>query len=239
MKNTQLHKCSKRSNPLKDFKRFTWFKIFILTLSLGLMLTLLGCTSDEDDSIAVTSVTLTTEGSQSPITTYAGTLQMFAMVTGRIYAADYQGDTQAYMTTAIADVLIGYQDGLGRAPDYKELHTGILGGKTLTCGVYQWSNDVLIQTDLTLHGSPTDVLIFQIAGTLVMAADIEIILTGGLLPENIVWVVANTVALGAGAHLQGIILSMTNVSMNTGSRLTGMIYAQTSVSLDAVIITKQ
>lgn len=101
-----------------------------------------------------------------------------------------------------------------------------------------WSNDVLINTDLTLDGSSTDVFIFQIAGTLTMAANTEIILTGGLLPENIYWVVADTVAIGTGSAFNGVILAKTNVSMGTGTTITGMIYAQTSVSLDATAVTK-
>lgn len=71
-----------------------------------------------------------------------------------------------------------------------------------------------------------------------MAANTQIILTGGVNPANIYWVVADTVAIGVGADFQGIILATTNVSMNTGSSITGMIYAQTSVSLDATIVTK-
>lgn len=161
-----------------------------------------------------------------------------ALVTGHVYASDYQVGTPAYLTTAIADVLIAYNDGSGRTADYTELYTGDLSGKTLTSGVYMWSNDVLINTDLTLSGSATEVFIFQVAGTLSMAANTSITLIGGALPENIYWVVADTIAIGVGADFQGIILSMTNVSMNTGSTIMGMIYAQTSVSLDATAVTK-
>lgn len=161
-----------------------------------------------------------------------------SLVTGHIYASDYQVGTPALLTAAIADVLTAYQDGAGRTADYTELYTGDLSGKTLTSGVYMWSNHVLINTDFTLNGSSTDVFIFQVAGTLSMAANTQITLTGGALPENIYWVVADTIAIGVGADFQGIILSMTNVSMNTGSSITGMIYAQTSVSLDATVVTQ-
>lgn len=161
-----------------------------------------------------------------------------SLVTGNIYAADYAVDTPNYLTTAIADMSTAYNDGVGRTADYTELYTGDLSGKTLTTGVYMWSNDVLVNTDLTLNGSSTDVFIFQIAGTLTMAANTQITLTGGLLPENIYWVVANTVAIGTGSDFKGIVLSMTNVSMGTGSTIMGMIYAQTNVALDATVVTK-
>jgi len=161
-----------------------------------------------------------------------------SLVTGQVFAADYLVDTPVYLTTAVADMMTAYNDGAGRTADYTELYTGDLSGKTLTSGVYMWSNDVLINTDLTLDGSSTDIFIFQIAGTLTMAANTQITLTGGILPEHIFWVVADTVAIGSGADFQGVILSMTNVSMGTGSTITGMIYAQTSVSLDATVVTK-
>ncbi|MBU1092869.1 MAG: DUF3494 domain-containing protein [Firmicutes bacterium] len=161
-----------------------------------------------------------------------------SLVTGQIFASDYAVDTPTYLTTAIADVMIAYNDGASRTADYTQLYTGDLSGKTLTSAVYMWSNDVLISTDLTLDGSSTDVFIFQIAGTLNMAANVKVTLTGGILPENIFWVVAGTVAIEAGAEFQGVIISMTNVSMNTGSSITGMIYAQTSISLDATTVVK-
>lgn len=161
-----------------------------------------------------------------------------SLVTGSIFASDYQVGTPALLTTAINDVVIAYNDGAGRTADYTELYTGDLSGKTFTSGVYKWSNDVLINTDFTLNGSSTEVFIFQIAGTLSMAANTQINLTGGVNPANVYWIVADTVAIGVGADFQGIILAMTNVTMNTGSSITGMIYAQTSVSLDATIVTK-
>jgi len=161
-----------------------------------------------------------------------------SLVTGHVFAADYQVGTPAYLTTAVADMMTAYNDGTGRPADYTELYTGDLSGKTLSSAVYMWSNDVLINTDLTLDGTSTDIMIFQIAGTLNMAANTQIILTGGLKAENIFWLVADTVAIGVGADFSGVILTMTNVSMNTGSSINGMIYAQTSISLDATAVTK-
>ncbi len=60
-----------------------------------------------------------------------------SMVTGDIYAADYQGDTPTILTGAVADMMTAYQDGLSRSADYTELHTGNLSGQTLTGGVYK------------------------------------------------------------------------------------------------------
>jgi hypothetical protein len=161
-----------------------------------------------------------------------------SIVTGHIFASDYLGGTPAYLTTATNDMLTAYNDGAGRTADYTELYAGDLSGRTFVSGVYMWSNDVLINTDFTLNGASTDVFIFQIAGTLTMAANTQVILTGGVQAENIFWVVADTVAIGVGADFQGVVLGMSNISMNTGSTITGMLYAQTDVSLNATVVTK-
>jgi len=166
------------------------------------------------------------------------TFSTSSLVTGQIFASDYQVDTPAYLTTAVDDMMIAYNDGMGRSNDYTELHTGDLSGKTLTSGVYMWSNEVLINLDLVLSGNENSVFIFKIAGTLSVSANTKITLTGGVLPQNIFWVVADTVAVDVGSQFKGVILSMTNVSFNTGSFIDGMIYAQTSVSLDAVTVKK-
>ena len=161
-----------------------------------------------------------------------------SIVTGQIFAADYLGGTPAALTTATNDMLTAYNDGAGRTADYTQLYAGDLSGQTFVSGVYMWSNNVLINTDFTIHGASTDVFIFQIAGSLTMAANTQVILTGGVLAENIFWVVADTVAIGVGADFQGVVLSMSNISLNTGSTITGMLYAQTDVSLNAAVVTK-
>ena len=85
-------------------------------------------------------------------------------IVGNVYASDYTSPTPSMLTTAVADMQIAYVDAAGRAANYNELYSGDLSGKTLTTGVYKWGNSVLINTDLTLNGSATDIFIFQIAG---------------------------------------------------------------------------
>ena len=167
-----------------------------------------------------------------------GTFSTSSQVTGKIYSSDYTTPTPSVLTTASADVKIAYSDAAGRAANYTELYSGDLSGKTLTQGVYMFSNSVLINTDLTLTGSATDVWIFQIAGNLTMASDINIILAGGANAKNIVWQVADTVAIGSGSHFEGTILAMTNISMGTNSSINGRLYAQTAVTLDATTVVK-
>jgi len=167
-----------------------------------------------------------------------GLFSTSSQVTGKIYSADYTTPTPTELTTAVEDMLLAYADAAGRAPNYTELYSGDLSGKTLTPGVYKYASSVLINTELTLNGNATDVWIFQISGNLTMASDIQITLTGGADAKNIVWQVADTVAIGSGSHFEGTVLAMTNISMGTNSSLHGRLYAQTAVTLDATTIVK-
>ncbi|MDO9629823.1 MAG: ice-binding family protein [Acholeplasmataceae bacterium] len=167
-----------------------------------------------------------------------GTFATSSQVTGKVFASDYTTPTPSKLTTAISDMLIAYADASGRAANYTELYSGDLSGKTLTPGVYKFSSSVLINTALTLTGSATDVWIFQISGQLTMASDIQITLAGGADAKNIVWQVADTVAIGSGAHFEGTILAMTDISMGTNSSINGRLYAQTAVTLDATTMVK-
>ena len=161
-----------------------------------------------------------------------------SQIVGSAYSSDYAVPTPTMLTTAVADMQTAYVDAAGRAANYNELYAGDLSGKTLTSGVYKYGNSVLINTDLTLDGSATDVWIFQIAGTLTEAAGINITLTGGAVAENIFWQVADTVSIGTGSHFEGTILAMTNISMNTNASINGSLYAQTAITLDACTVTK-
>jgi hypothetical protein len=78
--------------------------------------------------------------------------------------------------------------------------------------------------------------IFQVTSTLNIAAGKKAILSGGALKANIVWVVSGSVSVGAGAHLEGVILGKTSVSLLTGASLNGRILAQTSVALQKVFL---
>jgi len=167
-----------------------------------------------------------------------GTFATSSLVTGKIYAADYTSPTPTTLTTAIADMRLAYANASGRAANYNELYSGDLSEKTLTAGVYKFGNSVLINKDLTLSGSSTDVWIFQIAGGLTMASDIQITLKGGAQVKNIIWQVADTVAIGSGSSFSGIILAMTDISMGTNSSIHGRLFAQTAVNLDATTVVK-
>jgi hypothetical protein len=140
-----------------------------------------------------------------------------------------------------------YTDAAGRTnPTATELDDGIIGGRTFAPGLYKWSTDVSISTNITLSGGVNDVWIFQIAGNLSIAsggsvpAGIKIILTGGAQASNVFWQVGG----GAGATLgtystfNGTILSATAIIIQTGAVLNGRAWAQTQVTLDQNTVTQ-
>jgi hypothetical protein len=134
-----------------------------------------------------------------------------AQVTGKVYAANYREPTPANLTTAIGNMQTAYTDAAGRTrPNFTELGAGQIGGLTLVAGLYKWSSDVLISSDVTLSGGPNDVWIFQIAGV---------------------------VALGTTSHFEGIIMSKTLISLATGASVNGRLLAQTAVTLQGNVVT--
>ncbi len=162
-----------------------------------------------------------------------------AQVTGRIYAADMVAPTPINLTTAVNNMVTAYNDAAGRpSPDFTELATGNIGGKTLMPGLYKWTNSVTLPSDVTISGGLNDVWIFQIAGNLSMSAAIKITLIGGAQAKNIFWQVAGQVTFGATSHFEGIILGKTGITFQTGASINGRALAQTSVILDKNIVTK-
>ena len=155
-----------------------------------------------------------------------------AQVTGNIYAADMASPTGINLTTAVENMITAYNDAAGRSvPDFLELGTGNIGGKTLVPGLYKWTNTVTVPADITISGGANDIWIFQIAQNLTVSNGVNVTLTGGAQAKNIFWQVAGTATFGTTSHFQGIILSMTGITFQTGASFKGRALAQTAVVL--------
>ena len=185
------------------------------------------------DSTAITGFGLTMDASN--------TFSTSALVTGKVYAADYTEPTPTNMTTAISDLRTAYVDAAGRTtPDDTELGGGDISGMTLAPGLYKWGTGVLItNVGVTLSGGANDVWIFQIADDLTVNNAAIVTLAGGAQAKNIFWQVGGGVgvSLGTTVQFQGIILATKAITINTGATLNGRALAETKVTLDANTIT--
>lgn len=170
----------------------------------------------------------------------AGAFSTSAQVTGNIYAFDYAAPTPVNVTTTSADMGAAYTNAAGRTAGvgpFLNVGAGTVSDKTLVPGTYTWTSAVTIPTDLTLNGSSNDVWIFQIAGTLDMAAAKKVILSGGALAKNVFWQVAGAVAVGANTEFKGNVLGKTSITFGNKAKIDGRLLAQTAVTLDATTVT--
>lgn len=132
----------------------------------------------------------------------------------------------SHPVTELADLRSGT---IGIDPDYT----------TFEPGVYKWTTNLGIDGNITLHGGPDDIFIFQIAGDLTLAAKgsiaegVHILLTGGAKASNVFWQVGGLAGavLGSYSTSNGIILSAKAITMGTGAVLNGRALAQTTVTL--------
>ena len=166
------------------------------------------------------------------------TFSTSSLVTGKLYASDYAPPTPAVLTASVSDMQTAFTDAAGRTtPDFTELGSGDISGRTLVPGLYKWGTGVSVTNGVTLSGGPNDVWIFQIAGDLIINNSAMITLAGGAQAKNIFWQVSGQANLGTAADFKGIILSQTLISLNTGAKMTGRALAQTAVTLNATVIT--
>ena len=168
----------------------------------------------------------------------ASTFSTSAQVNGRVYAYDYAPPTPTNMNTASLYMGSAYTDATSKAGGSCPGSGGNITGAPLAAGVYTCAVNVTIPVDLTLNGSATDVWVFQITGTLTMAAAKNIILTGGALPQNIFWQVSGAVTVGANSHFEGIILGKTAITFGNLSSINGRLLSQTAVTLDATTVKR-
>ncbi len=190
--------------------------------------------------------TITGNVGSSPITG-AAILVTCEEVAGTIYSVDAAGPlpcrvTDAtLLTSSVGDMLTAYNDAAGRTnPNFLNLGAGDIGGLTLSPGLYKWTSAVIIPTDVKISGSPNDVWIFQVAGTLKMGSAVKITLSGGAQAKNIFWQVAGAVTLGTTSHFEGNILGATGINLQTGASINGRMLAQTAVTLqmNTVVVPK-
>jgi hypothetical protein len=194
--------------------------------------------------IAVSPITAAAITGFSLIMDSGGQFSTASQVTGKVYAADYASPTPSKLTTAVSSMETAYTDAAGRiyTDDNSNLYAGNLGDRTLVPGVYTFDTYISIDTGTELtfdaENDPSAVFIIQTTGNVLQAANTKVILAGGAKAENIFWQVAGFVYVGAGAHMEGVLLAKTAVTFITGSSLNGRILTQTACTLQIATITE-
>lgn len=172
----------------------------------------------------------------SPITGAADHLSCFEVV-GKVFSVDAAGPppcsikAPSRLTTAVGDMQTAYKNAAGRAARVTELGAGNIGGRTLRPGVYRWSSNVIIPTDVVLNGGLNDVWIFQISGNLTVANGQSVLLHGHARAHNIFWQVAGKTVLGTTSRFEGTVLCKTLIAVKTDATVNGRLLAQTAVTL--------
>jgi hypothetical protein len=186
---------------------------------------------------------ITGDVGSSPITGAAIGLKC-TEVSGTIYTVNAAGPLPCRvvdptrLTAAVGSMETAYNDAAGRTlPDATNLGAGEIGGLTLTPGLYKWTSNLSISTDVTLTGGPNDVFIFQVAGRLTEANAQHVILAGGAQAKNVYWASAGATVIGTNAHFEGTILSKTMIAMRTNASINGRLLAQTAVTLQMNTVT--
>ncbi len=172
--------------------------------------------------------------------TNASGYAMSSQVDGKIYATDLVASAPASLTYAVDNMITAYANAAGRtSPDFMNLNSGNIGGKTLLPGLYKWTSNVAIPSTIVLSGDPNDVWIFQIDGDLTTGSAVKIVLEGNVLVENIFWQVAGKVTVGAASHFEGTILSKGDIKLLKGASVNGQLLSQSAVNLDNNLIINE
>ncbi|MDB4952566.1 MAG: hypothetical protein JWO36_135 [Myxococcales bacterium] len=157
---------------------------------------------------------------------------------GKVYASNYASPSPSNLTTAVLSMQTAYTDAAGRTnPDFLNLGSGNIGGKTLVPGLYKWGTGVTIPTDVTISGGANDVWIFQISNDLDVSSAKNVTLSGGAQAKNIFWQVAGRVTIHASSHFEGIIFSKTGITLQTLASMHGRAFAQSLIALDNNAVT--
>ena len=151
---------------------------------------------------------------------------------GKIYASDFAIPTPDMLIAAIGDMETAYNNIIAMADPRPE---AIVGGVTLTPGLYKSIPAVSLSTNLTLDAEDNAdaVWVFQITGALNVAAEVEIVLLNGAKAENIFWQVTGAVSLLANSKMQGIVLGEGVIALTDSASITGKLLGQTNVTLIA------
>jgi hypothetical protein len=168
------------------------------------------------------------------------------VVNGGIFALDdaFPPGVPAMLAQAKADFESAYLLGSGLLSPAKVLISGDQGGRTLIPGIYQTNGDMQIAAGnliLDARGDTNAVWIFQVGGNLSSLGNQggDVVLANGAQANNVFWLIADSVSLGAGTNFYGNALAINSISVNPGANATGRFLSKEgTVFLNSNIINK-
>jgi hypothetical protein len=133
----------------------------------------------------------------------------------------------SHNTQAQNDLAAALANASGRTND-ATIASDVLGGKTLTCGVYNGTALILASgTTLTLNGSPTDIFIIKASSTLGINGG-TVSLINGAVWSNVFWYVGSAATILSGSTFNGIILATTSITLDASAiQVTAQLLAHT------------
>uniref|UniRef100_UPI004055EC4A ice-binding family protein n=1 Tax=Candidatus Electronema sp. TaxID=2698783 RepID=UPI004055EC4A len=141
---------------------------------------------------------------------------------------------------AQTDLTAAYNDAAGR-PGAASV-TADIGGLTLAPGLYKAPSSLAVTGNLTLNaqGDSNAVWIFQMASTLTVANNGQVILINGAQACNVFWQVGSAATLGTNAVFKGDMLASAAITLQPGARLDGRaLSVGAAVTLNGNAIAKQ
>lgn len=134
------------------------------------------------------------------------------MGTNKLVGSNYNSDSTIISTTYTNDAfnyLTNAIEELNNQPG-EEL-TEIVNNNDFYTGVYHFSGGVNISenSSITLHGTSTDIIIFNIDGDFVIESDVVMVLDG-INPANIFWNIKNNLEVQENAELYGMFMVSDN-----------------------------
>jgi hypothetical protein len=190
-------------------------------------------------NIGVSPIAATAMTGFSLVSDVSYTYSQSTQVTGKCLAADYTVPTSSDLTVTILEMEAAYNDAAGRAnTNGVELKAGLIGGETLTPGVYTWTTNINMAADIYLdaQNNANAVFILQTSKNVIVATSVKVILVNGTKASNVFWQVAEAVLVGVSAHLEGTLLVKTAATFQTHSSINGRILAQTAVALQMTTV---
>lgn len=116
-----------------------------------------------------------------------------------------------------------------------------LGQLILTPGLYSSSSGGFVISAgplvLDAQGNPNAVFIFQMTGTLTVAANLQIFTINGATSSMVFWQVGMSATLGTGSAFVGTIMAANSITLNTNATVDGRTLARSAaVTLDTNVV---